>query len=70
MKGFCISLDISKGSSFYQGFKSFEEPITKAKKIEHNFLCFFPSVTKTRIITRAMKSKYSMLRYITKYQHY
>ena len=36
MKGFCISLDVSKGSSFYQGFKSLEEPITKPKKIEHN----------------------------------
>lgn len=36
MKGFCISLDVSKGSSFYQGFKGFDEPITKPKKIEHN----------------------------------
>ena len=36
MKGFCISLDVSKGSSFYQGFKGFDEPITKSKKIEHN----------------------------------
>ncbi len=36
MKGFCISLDVSKGSSFYQGFKGLEEPITKSKKIEHN----------------------------------
>ena len=24
MKGFCISLDVSKGTSFYQGFKGFE----------------------------------------------
>ncbi len=36
MKGFCISLDVSKGSSFYQGFKGMDEPITKPKKIEHN----------------------------------
>ena len=36
MKGFCISLDVSKGTSFYQGFKGFDEPITKPKKIEHN----------------------------------
>ena len=36
MKGFCISLDVSKGSSFYQGFKGIDEPITKPKKIEHN----------------------------------
>ena len=36
MKGFCISLDVSKGSSFYQGFKGFDESITKPKKIEHN----------------------------------
>ena len=36
MKGFCISLDVSKGTSFYQGFKSIDEPITKPKKIEHN----------------------------------
>ena len=36
MKGFCISLDVSKGSSFYQGFKGLDEPITKPKKIEHN----------------------------------
>ena len=35
MKGFCISLDVSKGSSFYQGFKGLDEPITKPKKIEH-----------------------------------
>ena len=27
MKGFCISLDVSKGSSFYQGFKGLDEPI-------------------------------------------
>ena len=36
MKGFCISLEVSKGSSFYQGFKGLDEPITKPKKIEHN----------------------------------
>lgn len=36
MKGFCISLDVSKGTSFYQGFKAINEPITKPKKIEHN----------------------------------
>lgn len=36
MKGFCISLDVSKGTSFYQGFKAIDEPITKPKKIEHN----------------------------------
>ena len=36
MKGFCISLDVSNGSSFYQGFKGLDEPITKPKKIEHN----------------------------------
>ena len=35
MKGFCISLDVSKGTSFYQGFKGIDEPITKPKKIEH-----------------------------------
>ena len=43
---------------------------TSVGNVSYYFLCFFPSVTKTRIITRAMKSKYSMLRYITKYQHY
>ena len=36
MKGFCISLDVSKGTSFYQGFKGIDEPITRPKKIEHN----------------------------------
>ncbi len=36
MKGFCISLDVSKGTSFYQGFKGMDGPITKPKKIEHN----------------------------------
>lgn len=36
MKGFCISLDVSKGSSFYQGFGGINEPISKPKKIEHN----------------------------------
>lgn len=36
MKGFCISLDVSKGTSFYQGFKDINTPITKPKKIEHN----------------------------------
>lgn len=35
MKGFCISLDVSKGESFYQGFKAINEPISKPKKIEH-----------------------------------
>lgn len=40
MKGFCISLDVSKGSSFYQGFKGLDEPITKPKKIEHNLEWF------------------------------
>lgn len=36
MKGFCISLDVSKGSSFYQGFRGINEPISKPKKVEHN----------------------------------
>lgn len=36
MKGFCISLDVSKGISFYQGFKDIDTPISKPKKIEHN----------------------------------
>lgn len=36
MKGICISLDVSKGSSFYQGFRGINEPISKPKKIEHN----------------------------------
>lgn len=36
MKGFCISIDVSKGSSFYQGFKGIDNPISKPKKIEHN----------------------------------
>ena len=40
MKGFCISLDVSKGTSFYQGFKGIDEPITKPKKIEHNLKGF------------------------------
>lgn len=36
MKGICISLDVSKGTSFYQGYKGLNAPITKPKKIEHN----------------------------------
>lgn len=36
MKGLCISLDVSKGSSFYQGFRGINEPISKPKRIEHN----------------------------------
>ena len=36
MQGLCISLDVSKGSSFYQGFINMDESIGKAKKIEHN----------------------------------
>lgn len=36
MKGFCISLDVSKGSSFYQVFSELDNPIAKAKKIEHD----------------------------------
>lgn len=36
MKGFCISLDVSKGSSFYQVFSELNNPIAKAKKIEHD----------------------------------
>ena len=36
MKGFCISLDVSKGSSYYQVFEGLDEPLTKPRKIEHN----------------------------------
>ena len=36
MKGICISLDVSKGSSYYQGLKALNEPISKAKKINHD----------------------------------
>ena len=36
MKGFCISLDVSKGSSFYQVFGGLDDPLTKPRKIEHN----------------------------------
>ena len=36
MQGLCISLDVSKGSSYYQGFTSMNEPVGKAKKIEHD----------------------------------
>lgn len=36
MNGLCISLDVSKGSSFFQGFASIDDPVGKAKKIEHN----------------------------------
>lgn len=36
MKGFCISLDVSKGSSFYQVFSEGNKSLTKPKKIEHN----------------------------------
>ena len=36
MKGICISLDVSKGSSFYQGFIGINEAMSKAKQMEHN----------------------------------
>lgn len=36
MKQPCITVDVSKGKSFYQGFISIDEPISKAKPIEHN----------------------------------
>ena len=36
IKGFYISLDVSKGTRFYQGFKGIDEPIIKHKKIDHN----------------------------------
>lgn len=32
----CISIDISKGKSYYQGFKNSEEAYTKAKPIQHD----------------------------------
>jgi len=54
MKGFCISLDVSKGSSFYQGFKGLDEPITKPKKIEHN-LEGFKELLKLKEIKRNYK---------------
>src|SRR5574344_1162769 len=36
MKGICISLDVSKGSSYYQGLQALHDPIFKAKKINHD----------------------------------
>lgn len=36
MKEPCITLDVSKGKSYYQGFLSIDEPISKAQPIEHN----------------------------------
>lgn len=32
MKGFCISLDVSKRTSFYQGFKGIDEAISRCIK--------------------------------------
>jgi transposase len=31
----CITLDVSKGKSYYQGFLSIDEPISKAQPIDH-----------------------------------
>ena len=36
MQGLCISLDVSKGSSYFQGFVNMDEPVGKSKKIEHD----------------------------------
>ena len=36
MKNPCISIDVSKGKSFYQGFLSIDEPFDKAKPIVHS----------------------------------
>lgn len=33
MKGFCISINVLKGTSFYQCFKGLDEQITKPKKL-------------------------------------
>ncbi|HOO43623.1 MAG TPA: IS110 family transposase [Bacillota bacterium] len=32
----CISIDVSKGKSYYQGFRGMNEPIMKAKPIHHD----------------------------------
>jgi len=40
MKQPCITVDVSKGKSFYQGFISIDEQISKAKPIEHNLTGF------------------------------
>lgn len=40
MKGFCIFLNVSKKSSFYQGFKSIYDSIIKSIKIEHSLEAF------------------------------
>ena len=36
MKGPVIALDVSKGSSHIQGFKSFGVPLGKAERIHHS----------------------------------
>jgi len=32
----CISIDVSKGKSYYQGFKGLNDPVSKAKPIDHD----------------------------------
>jgi transposase len=36
MKGNCIAIDVSKDKSHIQGFKSWDEPISKAIEISHD----------------------------------
>jgi transposase len=36
MKGNCIAIDVSKGKSHIQGFRSLNEPISKATEIDHD----------------------------------
>jgi transposase len=40
MKEPCITLDVSKGKSYYQGFLSIDQPISKAQPIDHNLTDF------------------------------
>lgn len=40
MKQPCITVDVSKGKSYYQGYISLDEPISKAKPIDHNLTGF------------------------------
>lgn len=56
----CISIDVSKGKSYYQGFRGINEPVTKAKPIHHDKLGF----EELSAVGDKLKSEYGEVLYV------
>lgn len=55
----CISIDVSKGKSYYQGFRGMNEPVTKAKPIHHDK----PGFEELTTVGEKLKSEYGEVTY-------